>query len=42
MKLQRLVYYCQGAHLAFHGKPLFPEPIEAWECGPVCPPLYAH
>ncbi|MDR1326753.1 MAG: DUF4065 domain-containing protein, partial [Treponema sp.] len=31
---------CQGAHLAFYGKPLFPKPIEAWKHGPVCPSLY--
>jgi uncharacterized phage-associated protein len=40
LKLQRLVYYCQGFHLALYGKPLFPEPIEAWKRGPVCPLLY--
>jgi uncharacterized phage-associated protein len=40
MKIQKLVYYCQGYHLALYDKPLFPEPIEAWKYGPVCPPLY--
>ncbi|MDR2898321.1 MAG: DUF4065 domain-containing protein [Spirochaetaceae bacterium] len=40
MKLQKLVYYCQGFFLAFYDKPLFDESIEAWEHGPVCPPLY--
>jgi uncharacterized phage-associated protein len=40
MKLQKLVYYCQGFHLALYDKPLFPESIEAWKHGPVCPPLY--
>jgi uncharacterized phage-associated protein len=40
MKLQKLVYYCQGFHLALYDKLLFPEPIEAWPHGPVCPPLY--
>jgi uncharacterized phage-associated protein len=40
MKLQKLIYYCQGFALAFYGKPLFPEPIEAWPHGPVCPRLY--
>jgi uncharacterized phage-associated protein len=34
------VYYCQGFTLAITGEPLFPEPIEAWTHGPVCPPLY--
>jgi uncharacterized phage-associated protein len=40
MKLQKLVYYCQGFHLALYGSSLFPEQIEAWIHGPVCPRLY--
>jgi len=40
MKLQKLVYFCQGYSLALFNKPLFPETIEAWEHGPVCPKLY--
>ncbi len=40
LKLQKLVYYAQGFHLAWHGAPLFPEPIEAWAHGPVVRPLY--
>jgi len=40
MKLQKLVYFCQGYFLALQGKPLFPDPIEAWTHGPVCPKLY--
>ena len=40
LKLQKLVYYAQGFHLAIIGTPLFEEPIEAWEHGPVCPVLY--
>ena len=40
MKLQKLVYFCQGYSLALYGKPLFPDPIEAWTHGPVCPKLY--
>lgn len=41
MKLQKLVYYAQGFHLAlFDGEPLFDDPIEAWEHGPVVPTLY--
>jgi uncharacterized phage-associated protein len=40
MKLQKLVYFCQGYSLALLGKPLFPETIEAWKHGPVCPKLY--
>ncbi|MGC4875220.1 Panacea domain-containing protein [Micromonospora sp. DT43] len=42
MKLEKLVYYCQGWHLALEGTLLFPEPIEAWREGPVVPPLYRH
>lgn len=41
LKLQKLVYYAQGFHLAMHdGQPLFGEPIEAWTHGPVVPELY--
>lgn len=40
LKLQKLVYYAQGFHLALYGKPLFAEPIEAWTHGPVAPDLY--
>ncbi|MDR0403789.1 MAG: DUF4065 domain-containing protein [Treponema sp.] len=40
MKLQKLIYYCQGFSLALFDTPLFPEPIEAWKHGPVCPRLY--
>jgi uncharacterized phage-associated protein len=40
MKLQKLVYYAQGFHLAIYNKPLFTEQIEAWDHGPVCPALY--
>ena len=41
LKLQKLVYYAQGWHLALRrGKPLFAEEIEAWPHGPTCPKLY--
>ncbi len=40
LKLQKLVYYAQGFHLAMHGGPLFPEEIVAWAHGPVVPELY--
>lgn len=40
LKLQKLVYYAQGFHLAWHGAVLFPEEIEAWAHGPVVRPLY--
>jgi len=35
LKLQKLIYFAQGANLALFEKPLFEEPIEAWEHGPV-------
>lgn len=34
-KLHKLLYYCQGHHLAWFGKPLFAETISAWDMGPV-------
>jgi uncharacterized phage-associated protein len=40
MKLQKLVYFCQGFSLALSSKPLFEGEIEAWEHGPVSPKLY--
>jgi uncharacterized phage-associated protein len=42
LKLQKLIYYAQGFHLAIHGQPLFPDPIQAWAHGPVVPNLYHH
>jgi uncharacterized phage-associated protein len=42
LKLQKLVYYCQGLYLAMEGKPLFADPIEAWAHGPVVRSLYAE
>lgn len=40
LKLQKLVYYAQGFALALLDRPLFPEPLIAWQMGPVCPPLF--
>jgi uncharacterized phage-associated protein len=40
LKLQKLLYYAQGASLALNDAPLFPEPIEAWTHGPVVPVVY--
>lgn len=40
MKLQKLVYFAQGYSLALLDHPLFPEQMEAWRHGPVCPALY--
>ncbi len=35
MKLQKLLYYCQGMFIAGAGIPMFLERIEAWKHGPV-------
>ena len=40
MKLQKMMYYQQGYHLAYFGTPLFDEEIEAWMYGPVVPMVY--
>lgn len=34
-KQHKLLYYCQGFHLALHHKPLFADPIRRGEMGPV-------
>lgn len=36
---QKLVYYAQAWSLVWDGRPLFPNPIEAWRMGPVVPSL---
>lgn len=40
LKLQKLLYYAQGHHLAANGAPLFTEQIQAWSHGPVVPEVY--
>jgi len=40
MKLQKLVYYVQAWSLVWDERALFPERLEAWADGPVCPTLY--
>lgn len=41
LKLQKLLYYVQGFHLAMHdGQPLFNEEVYAWQYGPVVPEVY--
>ena len=40
MKLQKLLYYCQGYSLGITGKSLFSDPIEAWQYGPVVRKIY--
>lgn len=40
MKLQKMLYYQQGFHLAYFNAPLFEDEIEAWMYGPVVPTIY--
>ncbi len=40
LKLQKLLYYVQGYHLAVFDDVLFNEPLEAWMYGPVVPDIY--
>lgn len=39
-KLHKLLYYCQGHHLAHFGTPLFEETVSAWDMGPVVGQLW--
>ena len=40
LKLNKLLYYAQGAFLARTGHPLFHNTMEAWPLGPVIPDVY--
>jgi uncharacterized phage-associated protein len=40
LKLQKLLYYAQGFHLAMFDAPLFPEAVKAWMHGPVVPQVW--
>lgn len=40
LKLLKLVYYAQAWSLAYRGRPLFGDQIEAWKHGPVVPEIY--
>ena len=42
MRLQKLLYYAHGCHLATHGVPLFSDKIEAWSNGPVVRAVFAE
>lgn len=40
LKLQKLLYYMQGYHLAFFNEKFFEDHLEAWTYGPVVPTAY--
>lgn len=40
LKIQKMVYYAYGWHLALYNHKLFDEQLEAWDYGPVAPKLY--
>ena len=42
MKLQKILYFAQGVHLALNDKdhPLIKETFQAWKYGPVIPEIY--
>jgi uncharacterized phage-associated protein len=40
LELQKHLYYSQAWYLALHGQPLFDEPLQAWQHGPVQPAQY--
>lgn len=42
LKLQKLMYYCNGWSLALRNKALFSDETQAWKHGPVIPSIYAQ
>lgn len=40
MKLQKMVYFAHGIHLALYNEPLINENFQAWKYGPVIPDIY--
>jgi uncharacterized phage-associated protein len=40
MKLQKLIFFAHGWHLALCDEPLIAETVEAWQFGPVVPSVY--
>lgn len=40
MKVQKMVFFAHGYHLAKYGTPLVRENIKAWKFGPVVPKIY--
>lgn len=35
-----MLFYAHGEYLSKYGKPLFTDGFQAWDHGPVCPPVY--
>ena len=42
LRLQKLLYYTQGWHVAAYGRRMFLDRIEAWKNGPVVVEVYPH
>lgn len=42
MKLQKLIYFAHGWHLAMYGEPLIDEQVQAWDYGPVIHSIYTE
>ncbi len=42
MKLQKLLYFLNGWHLAVTGNPAIGEEFKAWQYGPVVPSVYRY
>lgn len=42
LKLQKLMYYCQGYSLVLFDEVCFSEQMQAWDHGPVCCTVYNH
>lgn len=42
LRLQKLLYFLQGYSFQCFGHAFFPERLEAWTYGPVCPAMYGY
>src|SRR3954471_20957810 len=42
LKLQKMIYYVEGCHLAILEEPLITDHLEAWMHGPVAPAVWHH